>query len=247
MVTDTAKRARMEAVIRSLMEKTIENGCTEAEAMQAALKAQELIERYQIEIGAEELKKEGVERQEFKPGGSYEMAFFTWGATSIGTFCDVKVYRQKIHNGSRYGTYTFFVVGLKSDLEFFRYLLKALSIHTLTGATLWAAAEGLKGGTLTRTKTDFIKACASRISLRLVELVRARRAAQTTGRALVPVDKQVMIRDWLSQQGIKLARGRSTSFRHGNASDAGAAHGDKANFGRPVGSSGGAVALIGRR
>ncbi len=247
MTLNSDKRARLEDVIRALLEKTLENGCTEHEAMHAAEKAQELIERYQIEIGTEELKKEGVERVELDPSGSYEGAFFQWAVGGIGRFCEVKVYTNTIHNGSRFGKKIWYGVGLKSDLEFFRYLVKSLTIHALTGATHWAAGQQLKGGQLTRAKTDFIKACGHRIRHRLFDMVKERDHAKESGsRAVVLIDKKVMISDWFSSQGIHLGRGGTGTRRDSWAGAAGAAHGDSASFGRPVGSSGGAVALIGR-
>lgn len=49
MTTD--KQQAIAARIRALLAKTTENGATDAEAMSAAEKARELMDRYQIDLG----------------------------------------------------------------------------------------------------------------------------------------------------------------------------------------------------
>ena len=57
-MTDT-DREKLLARIKALFSKTTKSGATEAERHAAAEKARELIEKYQLDMGAEELKKEG--------------------------------------------------------------------------------------------------------------------------------------------------------------------------------------------
>jgi hypothetical protein len=54
-----ADREKLLARIKALFSNTTGAGATEAEELAAAEKARELIEKYQVDMGAEELKKEG--------------------------------------------------------------------------------------------------------------------------------------------------------------------------------------------
>ena len=47
------------AKIKALLGKTIENGATEAEAMAAAIKARELMDKYDIDLTTLDMKAEG--------------------------------------------------------------------------------------------------------------------------------------------------------------------------------------------
>jgi Protein of unknown function (DUF2786) len=50
-ISDTVKCAKIIERVRALLAMTTKNGCTEAEAMTAAVKAAELMEQYDLELG----------------------------------------------------------------------------------------------------------------------------------------------------------------------------------------------------
>ena len=62
------KREKVASVVEALLAKTTENGATEAEAMAAAEKARELMDRYQIEPVRRGLEQEGVHKVSIKRG-----------------------------------------------------------------------------------------------------------------------------------------------------------------------------------
>jgi hypothetical protein len=54
------ERDKIARIIRKLLDKTLEKGATEAEAMSAASKARELMDRYQIVLGTAAMEAEGT-------------------------------------------------------------------------------------------------------------------------------------------------------------------------------------------
>jgi hypothetical protein len=171
---------------------------------------------------------------------------------AIEVFCEVRTWYS-----------TFFqhieVLGLRSDAELSAYLIESLTNFALAGADLHVAIERkmalARGEPLTSAQSrevhrSYLVGCADRISQRLREMAAQRKAqAATPGshRALVVIDKPGLIQAEMDRLGIKLRSGSSlTGGRDHSSFAAGAAHGAKATFGRPV--TGGPVAgLITRR
>jgi hypothetical protein len=256
-MTNINKQARFEAIVKALLAKTVEAGATEAEAMAAAEKARDLIDRYQLDLGAEEVIKEGVERFEFRPPSGYHYQFLCWSSVAIARYCEVEVWfakrivpaKRARSGATNVWAEVLCAAGLKSDLEFFKYLVAHLSNFAVNGANEWALAQPY--GTLTglaKERVDFIKACGARITHRLRDLTieRNRRHKTSDGRALVVINKRGLVSDYLVKHGLQIRKGRSISRHRSHGSEAGAAHGDKATFGRPVGGPGGVAGLIGK-
>ena len=65
---NSADREKLLARIKALFSKTTEAGATEAEELAATEKARELIEKYQLDMGAEELKREGFVKKKHRHG-----------------------------------------------------------------------------------------------------------------------------------------------------------------------------------
>ena len=144
-MTET-NRQKLLARIRALFSKTVANGATEAEELAATKKARELIEQYQIDLGAEELKREGFTMKNIE----LEHANFTFARRimlGIDRFCEVK---------SWYETWgvkpVVTVFGLASDAEFAVYLIKHLTMFAVSGADLHVAAERKIRATDTRAR-----------------------------------------------------------------------------------------------
>ena len=62
------KREKVATIVEALLAKTTENGATEAEAMAAAAKARELMDRHQLDLGEVGMAKEGVHKLTIKRG-----------------------------------------------------------------------------------------------------------------------------------------------------------------------------------
>jgi hypothetical protein len=250
--TDQRNRDKLLTTIKALFSKTVEAGATEAEEMAAAEKARELLDKYQIVLGAEELKREGFVRKTV----TFERMQFAFArriVDGLEAFCEVRTW---------YNTYAglkLTVFGLASDADLAVYLVESLTTFALAGANVEVPAQRRKlaiaYGPLTAAESrevhrSYLLGCADRIETRLLEMAKQRKAQATkpgTPRALVALDKPAVISAEMERWGIHLCAGSGLrdaanhdSFR------AGSAHGAKANFGRPV--RGGRVAgLIERK
>jgi len=238
-------RDKVLARIKALFSKTVEAGATEAEELAAAGKARELIEQYQINLGAEELRREGFITKTLEQDRA-QFVFSRYIMNAVGKFCEVETWYlgwvQRIE-----------IMGLASDAEFATYLFESLTNFALAGADLHAAMERkmaiacgspLQSSESKEVRRSYLLGCADRISARLNEMARERRtrvAKPGSYGALIKLDKPQLIRAEMERLGIRVHRGSGTTGAgHSEAFAAGSAHGAKATFGRPV--AGGRVA-----
>jgi hypothetical protein len=214
--------------IRALLAKTVDKGCTEAEAMMAATKAKELMDKYQIDMSEADIEEEGFVRgtAEADMGRKFNVQDHLCG--SIAKYCEVKVWLT--HVSTRKTRVVFF--GLRSDVEFANWLLKGLE------AFVWQKADDYGG--LYYDKRNFAMGCCNRIAERLREEVKAREARNVTmtdtGKSLIVVKGQIVEREF-NKLGLRLGRGSRGSYNRGGspeARSAGYAAGNGASFGRPM-------------
>ena len=62
----TADLEKLKGRIQALRAKTVENGCTEEEALSAAAKVADLLDQYDLSLTDVELREEACERAEFE-------------------------------------------------------------------------------------------------------------------------------------------------------------------------------------
>ena len=227
----TSERQEIAAKVRALLAKTVDKGCTEQEAVAAAAKANELMDRYQVDLSETELEEEGLARGRAEGPESRKLNvqdLIGWG---IADYCEVKAW--KTHSGD-YKRWRFVFFGLRSDVEFANWLLKGLE------AFVWQKADEYGGSYF--DKRNFAMGCADRITERLRAEVKARKQKPVTmssGRDLVVV-KQAIVQREFDKLGMRFRSCRSSSYCSGGsheARSAGYQAGDGASFGRPVGGS----------
>jgi hypothetical protein len=90
-VSQTAELSRVKARIKALTEKTIANGCTEAEAMAAAEMVGRLLERYALSMDAIEIRTARC-IQVTVPLGGCRRRPIDGCVPAIARFCDCKVW-----------------------------------------------------------------------------------------------------------------------------------------------------------
>ncbi len=125
------ERQRIASKIKALLAKTTDAGCTEDEAMTAAIIAKSLMDKYQINMSEAELEQEGCEQTstpKFKWGFDVQFRMAYW----IQKFCEVKVWRH----GSEIQYF-----GLKTDAEFAQWLMLALEEYIWNAAEVYAVAN----------------------------------------------------------------------------------------------------------
>lgn len=213
--------------IQALLAKTTARGCTEAEALAAAEKAQELLAIYQMSKTDLELEAEGLIRWLLTKDEMKRLKFPASAIADLGfgiaRFTDCKGWTW---SGGRDG---FEFAGLRSDVEFATWLTQSLMQFCINAHSLHELAtfENVD-------RRQFIGGLAFALRQRMLTEVAKRGQGQTSGRDLVVV-KRPLIDEFLKSQGIFLSRGRSRAVSYGAAATAGASYASRAGFGRPVG------------
>lgn len=121
MPPDLAAFDRLNTRIQGLRSKTTDNGCTEAEAVSAAAKVAELLDRYDLSLTDVELRAARCERREYENPRKKRVPLDGCIGV-IADFCDCRVWREK--NRARDVRYVFF--GLSSDIEVAHFLTELI-------------------------------------------------------------------------------------------------------------------------
>jgi len=197
------------ARIQALRAKTVDRGCTEQEAIAAAGKVAELLDRYGLSLSEVGLKEQSCEgfgigtgRRRFGPIDSCIPA--------VGEFCGCRVWSEKAADGEI--RYVFF--GLPADVAGARYLYELVEQAFATETELFKRS-GLytqhRSGDRRSATQSFQTGLAHGIVRKLDELLRQREEAMwtATGRDLVPV-KEAVVEEELAKLGLRFhARGGS--------------------------------------
>jgi hypothetical protein len=245
-VSQAAELSRVKGRIKALTEKTVANGCTEAEAMAAADMVGRLLERYALSMDEIEIRTARCVQVEVPLGGRRRRPIDGCVPT-IARFCDCKVWLARAAvpdperpdlDPSRPGSrYVFF--GFETDTALAVYLFtvidRAIVAETMAFRQLNLRFQGVR---LRQASSSFQHGVVARVSERLDTMHRARdaavRAQRSTGTALI-LAKDRVVEDAFREADVRLvslgATGRrviSTAFR------AGWAAGDRVNLNRPV-------------
>ena len=118
---DPAALDKLKTRIQGLRAKTVDNGCTEGEALAAAAKVAELLDRYDLSLTDVELREAPCERREYETHRKKRIPLDDC-IGAIAAFCDCRVWREKNRAGE--ARYVFF--GLRSDIEVAHYLTELI-------------------------------------------------------------------------------------------------------------------------
>jgi len=114
---DLAELGKLKTRIQALRAKTTDNGCTEAEALSAAAKVAELLDRYDLSLTDVEIREALCERRTYVTRHNKRIPLGDC-VGAIANFCDCRVWREKSPTGEV--RYVFF--GLSADIEVAHYL-----------------------------------------------------------------------------------------------------------------------------
>ena len=195
--------------IRGLREKTVEQGCTEQEAIAAAEKVAELLDRYGLSLSELDLRKQSCEGIGVDTGRKRRGPIDDCMGT-IAVFFDCRVWAETAETGAL--RYIFF--GLPADVQAAVYLHDLVALAFVAETATFQAGEfygSLFSGDRRSATNSFQVGLARGIISKLNALRRARDAAAagTTGRALVPV-KQSIIEQEMERLGLTLRRLNAT-------------------------------------
>lgn len=215
--------------ILALMAKTTENGCTEAEAIFASQKVQELLNKYQLSLSDLKIQETETRRGTYPTNVKAKPPVF-WCLSSIGYFTDCRTWSQFDANGKS----EFHFFGLDHDVMIAEYICKVIDYALIhTGDDYKDSLEYAMASPSRRSKIllDFRMAMAQRIGAKLRAMKdEQKRANASTGRDLVVV-KSAIIDPEFNKLGMAIKtitnNYRTTSS---DAFNAGRAAGDKFNL-----------------
>jgi Protein of unknown function (DUF2786) len=222
---DTA-RERMITRIRSLMAKTVANGCTEAEAKAAADHVDRLLALYELDLTEVTIKEQEVVKFEIK----LDHHPVRYAAMKVAAFTDCMVWAEK-------GFVVF--IGLEVDTNVAEYLMLMFqrAIDRESGSFAFLNPDlAEKSGAQQRASTaSFSHGMAVRLGERLVGLKSKRDFTQkATGFDLV-VAKGALVEEAFASLGINLTKGSGAPVGDRAAYQAGRDRADSVAINQGVG------------
>lgn len=220
---DDKELARVLQLIRALRAKTVDQGCSEQEAIASAEKVAELLDRYGLSLGEIELRQQSCEGMRIDTGRK-RRAPIDECVTAIAAFCDCRVWHEKTASG----VIRFVFFGLSADVA------AAHCIHDLIALAFTTETAVFKMSNVAEPKLSahsFQIGLAHGIVMKL-RAMKAERDAEngaSGGRALAPI-KASVVEDDLERLGLSF-EDKSTSRRSrkvdADAYDAGIVAGHK--------------------
>jgi hypothetical protein len=214
--------------IRALMAKTVENGCTEEEALAALAKARALMDVYEVSDDELALTKEETAILRREPPNSKDPHRIKVSLVeAVATFCGCSAWRDVDRN--------LVFCGLRADVQFATWLLDTLTAFVETELVEHLMTTLAEGRHRREVINGFVMGCTRRISDRLDELRQQSESAAVGNAKALVVAKGAAITAKLNELGIRL---RSSSRSCGAWDDSsyrdGITAGGRASFGRPV-------------
>jgi hypothetical protein len=195
--------------IQALRAKTIDNGCTEGEALSAAAKVAELLDRYDLSLTDVEIREAPCERREFETHRKKRIPLDDC-IGAVANFCDCRVWREKNQAGE--ARYVFF--GLRSDIEVAHYLTELIDTAVRSELGRYKTTrEYLQFRHKERhmANASFALGMVASIADKLTAMKAERdKVNYGTGRALV-VLKAAIVDDELGKLGLRLRVQRGAS------------------------------------
>ncbi|MBK1658594.1 DUF7168 domain-containing protein [Paracraurococcus ruber] len=240
--------AKVKARIRALTARTVERGCSEAEALAAAAKVGELLEVYGLSMSEVALREEACVQRRVTVTGPQRLAL-RWMYPALLRFCECRGWTD--------GRADFVLYGLEPDVQMAEYLLKVAE-----GALAWEEARFRESAEWLRSRAtpqgrlrSFRYGFADRLGKRLEEITAAREQAAEARRVAAPpaaasastalvLAKERKVEEGFRSLGVRLRTVYSTAtVRDRGAYGSGQAAGGRVGLDRPVGRGPGAGRL----
>ena len=229
---------RITSIIRALLAKSTANGATEAEAIAAAEKARELMDRYNVTADVEAAAEDGAIMAKARRYGRGDR--IAGLVMAVAEYCDCKAWVSRSENAPTF-------CGAPADADMAVWLFESLHAARDRGLIQWRsspayqdaiAATGESGRLL---GANFTSGFVARVAARLRESkAKSREAAASPNAQSLVVVKDAAISNAMQKAGIRFRAVTScyTRSRSEAARDAGRAAGDRASFGRPLDAGG---------
>ena len=196
--------------IRALRAKTLDQGCTESEAMAAAAKVAELLDRYGLTLSAVDIETQrcesiGIESSRKRAGPLDECL------QSIATFCDCKAWQEQTAGGFLRSV----LFGLPADVEAAHFLYGRVAAAFETETAAFKAGDfylRTETGARRRATTSFQIGLSEGIHGKLTRLKAERDEVRrgASGRDLVPL-KTAAVEEDAAKLGLRFTAKQSAS------------------------------------
>ena len=243
-MNQSTELARVKVRIKALTEKTVANGCTEAEAMSAADMGGRLLERYALSMDEIEVRTAKCVQVEVDLG-SRRRRPIDGAIPAIARFCDCKVWlspasrRPAAAGDTRQPGIRYVFFGFETDAALAAYLFAVISRAIATETVVFKQANPrLTGVRLRGASTSFQHGLVARVAARLDALHDEReasvRAQRVTGTALIVVKNQI-VEEAFRENGVRLVNMNALGARViTKAYQDGWAAGERVNLSRPI-------------
>lgn len=202
MTTDLDK---LKSRLQALRAKTVMNGCTEEEALAAAAKVAELLDRHDLSLSDLEIREEQCEQSAIATNKKQRQPISAC-VPAIAEYCDCKVWREKDVDGRI--RYVFF--GLRPSIEMAHYVYDVISVTMQNAWEQYARTQRfIRYGH--DEKGSFLFGMAVSIADKLLVLKAERDHAikVNTGRDLVIV-RHAIVEAEFAKLDLNLRRGRTS-------------------------------------
>lgn len=215
MMIDATRRESVLAKLRALMAKTVEAGCTEAEAAAAAAKADELLEKYEIDLNEVALQKQPFTQSEVDGAWIHPVGA---AAGAIARFTDCKVWIERKSKIVYFGFTVDTEIAEYLTLLFKRAIDRESSAYLLFNPDYDAATKAGKR----EMQRAFGIGMAHRLGDRLRELKSKREWTQREAGHALAVLKAPLVQKAFDDLGLRLGPGVGHGHvRNGDAYRAG--------------------------
>ncbi len=201
----TAELDKLKRLIQALRAKTVTNGCTEEEALIAAAKAAELLDRHDLSLSDLEIRTGQCERSAIATNKKQRQPISAC-LPAIAEFCNCKVWLEKDEN--RHIHYVFF--GLRHSIEMAHYVYDVITAAMQRAWEHYARTQRfIRYGR--DEKGSFLFGMAVSIAEKLVVMKTERDEATRlgTGRDLVVLHQSVVESEF-AKLDMTFRRGRSS-------------------------------------
>lgn len=206
---DRAALDKLKLRIQALRAKTIDNGCTEDEALSAAAKVAELLDRYDLSLTDIELRAAACERLAYETHRRKRIPLDDC-IGAIAHFCDCRVWRETNAAGEK--SYVFF--GLRSDIEVAHYLAELIDAAVRADLGRFKTSAGysqFRHQERHLANASFALGMVASIADKLTAMKAGRdQVNNSTGRGLVVLKTSVVDAEF-DKLDLKLRSQRSTS------------------------------------
>ena len=230
--------AKVKARIRALAAKTVDRGCSEAEAMAAAAKVGELLDIYGLSMSEVELGEEACVQRRIPAHGPARTAL-RWLFPALLRFCECRGWTD--------GRHDFVLFGLEPDVQMAEYLLHVIAHALAFEEARFRRSQNYLASRLAPQSVlrSFRYGFADRVAKRLDAMAEERARAQEARRAAamgasastaLVLAKERKIEEGFRSLGVRLRTVQaSATIRDRAAFGRGVEAGGRVGLDRPVG------------